>query len=110
MERLVQLQELHYQWRHISSIDFNNLLDTNLDTDPNNNYNILVDNISNIKNKHFPQQYVKFNKHKHKNKKWITFGIIKSIKKRDAMHLKLKQLSPNSDEYNELKLNKNTIG
>ena len=90
----------------LSNVDFKILLEQNLDTEPNTNYNIFIDTISDIKEKHFPRQYVKYNKHKHKNNKWITSGIIKSISKRDNMHLKLKQLSPDSAEYRILKMKK----
>ena len=48
---------------------------------------------------------VKFNKHKHKNNKWITFGIIKSIKYRDHLHIKVKKTNQNSPDYAILKNN-----
>ena len=34
------------------------------------------------KNKHLPTKGVRFNKNKHKKSKWITNGILKSIKKK----------------------------
>ncbi len=49
----------------------------------NVNYNKLNDLIDNIKNKHLPTKMVRFNKYKHKKFKWITGGLITSIKYRD---------------------------
>ena len=46
-----------------------------------------------------------FNKHKHKGKNWITYGIIKSIKTRDKKFLKLKKTSIQSPEHETLKQN-----
>ena len=50
---------------------------------------------------------MKFNKHKHKDSKWITYSIIKSIKTRDMMYHKLKCMSSNTLEYIALKQNLN---
>ena len=55
-----------------------------------------------------PYKLVKFDKHKHKKNKWITYGIIKSIKYRDKLHLKLKQMCPDTHEYQESKQNLST--
>ena len=48
---------------------------------------------------------VKFDKHKHKKSKWITYGILKSIKFRDDLNLKLKTTSKLSSEYIDIKQN-----
>ena len=74
-------------------------------TDPNLNYNILHDHITKMKEKHLPFKFEKFNKHKHKNNKWISFGIIRSIKTRDAMYLKFKRCKQHNFEYHTLKNN-----
>ena len=58
-----------------------------------------------MKDKHLPYKFEKFHKHKHKNNKWISFGIIRSIKTRDAMYLKSKCCSKQSVKYNTLKNN-----
>ena len=52
-----------------------------------------------------PYKFEKFNKHKHKNNKWISFGIIRSIKTRDMTKLKFKRCNQQSVEYNTLKNN-----
>jgi len=53
---------------------------------PNVNYKVLQRLIKSSIEKHLPQKLVKYSKHKHKNSKWITQGIIKSIKFRDNMY------------------------
>ena len=56
-------------------------------------------------NKHMPIKKVKFNKHKHKKSNWITHGIIKSIKFRDNLFNRLKQMQQNSSAYINTKQN-----
>ena len=58
-----------------------------------------------MKEKHLPFKFEKFNKHKQKNNKWISFGIIRSIKTRDAMYLKFKRCKQHNIEYHTLKNN-----
>lgn len=89
----------------IKSTNIRDKLNCNMDSDPNFNYNTFLDIIVDIKNKHFPSKLTKFKKHKHKNNKWITYGIIKSIKTRDSMHLKMKRMPRESAEYMVLKHN-----
>lgn len=80
-------------------------LNHTLEQDPNENYDILIETITKIKEKHLPYRFVKFNKHKHKNNMWITHGIIRSICYRDSMLLKLNKSTLDSPEYFTLKLN-----
>ena len=56
-----------------------------------------------LKEKYLPVKYVKYNKHKHKRNKWITNGIIRSIRYRDNMYTVLKQTDPTSPPYEETK-------
>ena len=49
----------------LSAIDISSLLNANLSTDPNIDYEQLYD-------KYFPEKCVKFNKYKHKLSNWIT--------------------------------------
>ena len=58
-----------------------------------------------MKDKHLPFKFEKFEKHKHKKNKWISFGIIRSIKTRDALYLKPKRCNQQSAEYNTLRNN-----
>ncbi len=66
---------------------------------PNINYNILHDLIQAAKNNHMPSRVVKFNKYKHKNNKWISNGIIKSIRFRVNLNKIHKMTKQNSVEY-----------
>ena len=76
--------------------------------DPNDNYNIVETIIQDKINTHFPTRTVKFNYNKHKKTKWVTNGIIKSIKFRNCMYKKLKATNPDSDEFEALKINLRT--
>ena len=49
-------------------------------------------------NETMPQKKVKYNKYKHKKSKWITHGIIRSIKFRDNLYRRVKATSPNTDD------------
>ena len=53
---------------------------------PNINYDILHDHLTQMKSKYLPYRYVKFDKYRHKGNKWITHGITKSIKQRDKLY------------------------
>ena len=50
----------------LSHADFNNRLDQNINSDPNNNYNLLEKTMTDAMNKCMPTKTIKFNKHKHK--------------------------------------------
>ena len=52
-----------------------------------------------------PIKKIKLHKHKQKKSKWITTGIIKSIKFRDNLHKRLKQTSPVTLEFWNIKHN-----
>ena len=89
----------------MNECDISKKLNNDLSSDPNSNYDILHDHITQMKDKHLPYKFEKFNKHKHKNNKWISFGIIRPIKTRDAMYLKFKRCNKQSSEYNTLNNN-----
>ena len=55
--------------------------------------------------RHFPKTMVKYNKHRHKDSKWITYGIINSIAFRDKLHLRLKRTPIENTEYATIKHN-----
>ena len=91
-----------------SQADIMSKLNLDPNTDPNINYNILEETITDIMNKHTTTKYIKFNKHKHKNNEWITNGILTSIKFRDRLHLRLKRSAPDTLDRNNLKINIST--
>lgn len=83
-------------------------LDSTPYADPNQNYEILNQHLSHLKNKHLPIKIVKYHKHRHKKSKWITAGLIKSIKYRDKLYQHLKTTSSDSPNYNTRKINLST--
>ena len=89
----------------MNACDISKTMNNDLSSDPNLNYNILHDHITEMKKKHLPYKFEKFHKHKHKNNKWISFGIIRSIKTRDEMYLKFKRCNQQNVEYDTLKNN-----
>ena len=80
-------------------------IDNDLSTDPNTTFNILNQALMEAKDKHFPEQVMRFNKYKHKLNKWITAGILKSLQYRDKLYKNIQLLSPESAQYDMAKLN-----
>ena len=76
--------------------------------DSNESYKNFSDILYPLLQAHFPLTLVKFNKYKHKKNKWITVGILKSIRYKDKLYLKLKSLSINDIEYENTKTNLKT--
>ena len=72
-------------------LDIYNNLNKDVFADPNENYNLLEEIITDTMNKSIPTVIKKLNKHKHKKTPWITQGIIKSIQFRDKLYFKMKQ-------------------
>ncbi|KAG1656709.1 hypothetical protein GQR58_023766 [Nymphon striatum] len=73
---------------------------TDINNNPNVNYNMMHEIIQISKNKCMPEKIIKFNKYKHKKNPWITRGLIKSIKQRDEKYKLLKFTNPSSLTYN----------
>ena len=80
----------------LMKIDIYNTLNKDLFADPNENYNLLEEIITDTMNKSMPTVIQKLNKRKHTKTPWITQGIIKSIKFRDKLYFKMKQTSGNT--------------
>ena len=85
-----------------------NKLDKNLFSDPNSNYNILIEEMDMANVKHMPYKIVTFNKRKHKKPAWITKGILRSIKYRDNLYTFMKMTNPNAKGYFVQKINLRT--
>ena len=73
----------------LTEMDISSLLNANLATDPNTDYEKLEKIVTKTYDKHFPEKRVKFNKYKHKRSNWITSGILKSIEFRDKLYKRL---------------------
>ena len=82
-----------------------NQIENDLSTDPNTTFDILNQALIAAKDKHFPERGVRFNRYKHKLNKWITAGILKSIKYCDNLYKNLQLLSPESAQYQMAKVN-----
>ena len=78
------------------------------DNNPFNNYNLLDESITTATDTFLPVKIIKYNKHKHKQSRWITQGIIRSIKFRDKLYSRIKQTSIHAAEYVTLKTNIHT--
>lgn len=91
------------------SANLKNSLSQNLNEDPNINYNLLHNEIQTAKNKYLPEKLIRFDKHKHKKSSWITHSLIKSIKFRDDMYKKHRKTNPNSQEFQNQKINLRTF-
>ena len=89
----------------LAAADIFSSLNTNQLCDPNENYNRLNNLIMKLQSKHLPVKSMKFNKHKHKHSKWITHGIIRSIRFRDKQYATLKKTNVADAEYQTLKSN-----
>jgi hypothetical protein len=74
-------------------------LDRYGEDNPNANYDILHNSITTTLAKHLPIKTVRFNKHKHKRMKWITHGIIRSVKYRDKLYGKMKKARTEQEYY-----------
>ena len=95
--------------KELQDNDIYDQLNHSLEIDPNKNYESFVEHITKIKEKHLPYRFVKFNKHKHKGNKWITYGIINSMNSRDKKFMQLKKLNVGSPDYLVLKQNLSCI-
>ena len=101
----------HLLNKFINDIEASNIMqkiNLAVDANPNENYNILNDIIKSSIDKHLPTKLVRFRKCKHKKNKWITIGIINSIKYRDRLYKKLHYTPRDSNDYFITKQNLNT--
>ena len=57
---------------------------------------------------HMPIRIKKYHKHKHKNSKWVTSGIIRSIRFRDKLYKRLKDTPVTDQIHSTLKINLHT--
>ena len=83
-------------------------MDNNVTSNPNDNYNILLEEMKKAIDKHMPLKTVKFAKYRHKKETWITSGILKSIRYKDKLYKQLKMTNPLIPQYNILKTNLKT--
>ena len=80
-------------------------MDRDLFSDPNENNLQFEEIILKAKAKYLAPKSVKFKKHKHKLFRWMTNGILNSIKFRDKLFLKLKTLNSASELHESVRVN-----
>ena len=66
-------------------------LNNNVNANPSKNYDTFLKLLQDAKDKHLPVRRIKFNKYKHKKNKWITRGILRSIKTKNKLYKVLRQ-------------------
>ena len=76
--------------------------------DESDNYKGLVKSISDAQKKQIDSKRFKYNKYRHKKRKWITFGLLKSIEFRDNLYRELKKTAIGRDNYRNKKINLRT--
>jgi len=78
---------------------YRNKMENVLSDSPNESYDNMDQILNQLTCKHFPVKFVKFNKYKYKKSRWITSGIMKSIRVKDKMYVHLKSIDRNSPSY-----------
>lgn len=83
----------------------NKIHTTSDNVNPDLNYDILHDILQDGLSKYMPIKTKRYNRYKHKNSKWITPAIMKSIKFRDKLYKKVKTTPCGDQLYNQLLMN-----
>ena len=83
------------------SSKLNNIIDENADISYLKFNNIMQE----LVNKHFTTKIVKFSKYKHKKSKWITNGILRSIKYKDKLYTQFKSTALTDQKYETRRIN-----
>ena len=86
----------------VRNMDIPEILNKNINANLTENYELFSKLVQEAKSKHLPIKRIKFNKYKHKKCRWITNGILKSIKPKDIIYKKLKQVNPANVEAFEI--------
>ena len=83
-------------------------LDNNLNSDPNANYTILSNILTNSKRRHIPKKQQKFNKRRDKKENWMTNDLLKLVTQKNTMYRSWKA-TQDLNEYNVKKINFKTF-
>ena len=89
----------------LKEINIPEKLNQNPFANPDKNYELFTDILSDAKQRILPRKKVKFNKRKHKKSPWITRDIIHSINEKDKLYRKLLKTPQGSQEFNNIKTN-----
>ena len=89
----------------LKNLDIVGKLNREANADPNHNYEILTQQLQHAKQKHLPTKLTKFNKYRHKKNKWITNGILKSLKTKNKLYKVLQQTcTDNYERFEQIKV------
>ena len=89
----------------VRNMNISELLNRNINANPTENYELFSRLVQEAKTKHLPIKRIKYHKYKHKKCKWITNGILKSIKTKNIIYKMLKQTNPaNVEAFETLKI------
>ena len=81
----------------------------NIYSNPNINYQILINALSKAKLTHIPKTTRRYNKRKDKKEKWMTNELLKQINKKNDMYVDWKTKSTTTEMYNNKKINFKTF-
>jgi hypothetical protein len=70
----------------LASLNWTDIFNHDINTDPSITYPIFKNKLESLQDKYFPVKTVRFNKYKHKLNKWISMGILTSIRHRDKLY------------------------
>ena len=82
----------------LRNINITDSLNNNVNANPSKNYDTFLKLLQDAKDKHLSVRRIKFNKYKHKKNKWITRGILRSIKTKHKLFKVLRQTDPEDVE------------
>ena len=85
--------------KELKEINLCTKLDKSPMADTDENYDIMYQDIQKVMNKYTTTRTVKYDKHKHKKPKWITYGVLKSIKYRDKLYKTLRITPPDTERH-----------
>ena len=89
----------------LASCNIYDRMNHNLEHNPNTNYDILSDILTELKVKHMPKKIRKFNKRKDKKEKWMTDDLLRQINTKNDLYVDWKKSSNDIDSYNIKKSN-----
>ena len=89
----------------IADLEIHNKLHETLDRDPNYNYEIVSTLLQNAKSKHIPKRVKKFNKRRHKKKRWMTDEFLAQVLKKNNLYVEWKTTPNTHPDYEKVKLN-----
>ena len=89
----------------LASCNIYDRMNHSMQQDPNTNYDILSDILTELKVKHMLKKIRKFNKRKYKKDKWLTNDLLRQINAKNDLYVDWKKSSNDIDSYNIKKCN-----